>query len=154
MFNSDVLKIIVPGLFAFAGAILGAMMTYVAQRRAMHMEREKLAHAARERVNGLSVAVFRDFLSVCKQTERLAERREAGEALDDDEITATTSLMWLRWEEVIVFCDAEIEQHARALVKELQHLAWHTPGADTVTKQLNTRKRELFQVAARTFQVQ
>lgn len=152
MFTADALKIIVPGICAFAGAILGATMTYFAQRRALHMEREKLAHAARERVNALSVSVFRDFLSACKQTERLAERREAGEVLDADEIAATTSFMWLRWEEVIVFCYKEVEQYARSLANELQRLAWHAPSTDTVTKQLNARKRELFQIAAHTFQ--
>ena len=51
----DTLKVLGSGLFALLAAALGATTAMLVQRRAMRIERDKLTHAARGRVNALSV---------------------------------------------------------------------------------------------------
>ena len=106
----DTLKVFGSGVFALLAAALGAAI--FVQRRSMRLEREKLVHTSRGRVNALSVAVFRDFLKACKAVERLAERREAGEIIDNEAVRAVTAKMWLTFQEVEVFCDTLIEESA------------------------------------------
>lgn len=133
------------------GAALGVVGSLGVQRRTARLEREKLSHAVRGRVNALSVAVFREFLAACKKVERVGERREAGEELDSEHVRVRTSAMWLRWEEVVVFCDSAVERPSRDIVNALQRVAWHAPGEESVTAYLRQRRRDLFEVAGPIF---
>lgn len=152
MVDADLVKTLSSGVFALLGAGVGVAASFGVQRRNTRVEREKLRHTARGRVNALSIAVFREFLAACKEVERIGERREAGETLDGEHVRTRTSAMWLRWEEVVVFCDRSIETSSRALVNALQFVAWHRPESETVTAYLNKPKKELFQVAGPIFQ--
>jgi hypothetical protein len=77
LMDLDTLKTVSAGIAALIGAAIGASTAIIVQRRSMRLEREKLVHTSRGRVNVLSVAVFRDFLKACKDVERLAERRSS-----------------------------------------------------------------------------
>ena len=58
--------------------------------------------------------------------------------------------MWLRWEEVAVFCDSAVEQPSREFVNALQRVAWYTP-EESVTAYVSRRRKDLFQVAGPIF---
>jgi hypothetical protein len=108
--DPGLLSAVSSGAFALLGAGVGAAGAALVQTRSARLERDKLSHDTRGRVNALSVAVFRELLASCKEVERTAERREAGGLIDEEEIYIATSRMWLRWQEVIVFCDPRIEK--------------------------------------------
>jgi hypothetical protein len=151
MVDPDLLRTVSSGVFALLGTALGVVGSWGIQRRTARLEREKLSHAVRGRVNALSVAVFREFLVACKEVERLGERREAGDQLDSEHVRSRTSAMWLRWEEVLVFCDSTIEEPSRELVNALQWIAWHSPDIESVTTYLRQRRRDLLEVAGPIF---
>jgi hypothetical protein len=151
MVDPDLLRTLSSGVFALLGTALGVIGSLGIQRRAARLEREKLSHAVRGRVNALSVTVFREFLAACKEVERLGERREAGDKLDGEHVRGRTSAMWLRWEEVVVFCDSAVEQPSRQFVNAVQRVAWHTPEGESVTGYVSRRRRDLFQVAGPIF---
>jgi hypothetical protein len=149
--DADLLRTLSTGLFALLGAGVGVAATFAVQHKTARLEREKLRHAARGRVNALSVAVFRDFLAACKEVERIGERREAGDTPDDEYISTTTSAMWLRWEEVAVFCAPDVQPPSLELVGALQIDAWHSPDGENVTTYVNKRRKELFHVSGPIF---
>jgi len=146
----EALTVVVSGLFAVLAAAMGATAAIWVQRRSMRMENEKLAHSARGRVNALSVAVFRDFLRACKDVESLAERRESGDIPANEKISAACSEMWLRLQEVDVFCDDSITKSARSLVDTLQLLVWHRQHT-SVSSILISPRAELFAIAGPVF---
>lgn len=151
MFDADLLRTLSTGLFALLGASLGIAATFAVQHKTARLEHAKLRHAARGRVNALSVAVFRDFLAACKEVERIGERREAGDAPDSEYIRTRTSAMWLRWEEVAVFCAPSIQPPSLDFVAALQLVAWHSPDEGNVTTYVNKRRKELFRVSGPIF---
>jgi hypothetical protein len=151
MFDADLVRTLSSGLFALLGACVGVVASFGVQRRTARLEREKLRHTARGRVNSLSVAVFREFLAACKEVERIAEQREADDIPDDEYVRTRTSAMWLRWEEVVVFCDSSVASPSHELVAALQLVAWHPPDTESVTACLNKSKKELFRVAGPVF---
>jgi hypothetical protein len=141
---------ITSAVFALLGATLGSLTTIVVQWRASALERRKLTHDARGRVNALAIAVFRELLASTKVVERLAERREAGEALADDDIRDATDRMWLKWQEVSVFCPAAIHEPSLTFVRALQHVVWQRTAESATTYLLHPRG-ELFHVAGPIF---
>ncbi|MFF0630873.1 hypothetical protein ACFYTS_00055 [Nocardia sp. NPDC004151] len=141
------------GAFALIGAGLGAVTTILIQRRMMVLEREKLRHIAVGRVNALSIAVFRDMLAATKAVERLAERRRDGETLDGIDVPAATSEMWLRWQEVAVFCPRDIRDAALPFVQALYSAAYHQV-PEPWELYLDRPRAALFDVAAPIFQEQ
>ena len=147
----DTLKVLGSGLFALLAAALGATTAMFVQRRAMRIERDRLTHAARGRVNALSVAVFRDFLRAAKPVERIAERRQAGESIPDDEVYASTNEMYLRWQEVSVFCDAAISANGIDFINALQEVVWHRPTLNSVSKTLEQSRIKLYSIAGPIF---
>lgn len=151
MFDADLLRTLSTGLFALLGAGIGVAATFAVQHKTARLEREKLRHAARGRVNALSVTVFREFLAACKEVERIGERRAAGDVADDEYISTSTSAMWLRWEEVAVFCAPSVHPPSLELVTALQLVAWHLPGEESVTTYVNKRRNELFRVSGPIF---
>lgn len=151
MLDSESVRVLSSGIFALLGATLGAIVTFWAQRRSAQLERERLRHSVRGRVNALSVTVFREFLAACKQVEQLGERREMDEQLDEDDIRAATSQMFLRWEEVKIFCDPRIEGSAWKFVEALQYVVWHTLNTGVMVH-LNEPRRDLFRITGPIFQ--
>lgn len=138
-------------LIALAGAIIGSTVVLFGQRQASSQEARRLEHQTRGRVNALAVAVFRDFLACAKIVERLAERREAGEILSDDVIRTATDAMWLKLQEVEVFCPTEIGIPAREFVDAHQLAVWDQPHVPVDTFLAGPRKT-LFSVARPFFQ--
>ena len=110
---------------ALAGALIGAGAILVNQWRSAKLERQRMKHETRGRVNALSASVFREYLAACKVVERLAERREGGDVPSDAEITTATDVMWLKLQEVEVFCPSAVVGKAREFVEALLHSAWH-----------------------------
>lgn len=53
MFDPDLLRTLSPGVFALLGTALGVIGALGIQRRTARLEREKLSHAVRGRVNAL-----------------------------------------------------------------------------------------------------
>jgi hypothetical protein len=151
MVDADLLRTLSSGVFALLGTALGVIGSLGVQRRTARLEREKLSHAVRGRVNALSVTVFREFLAACKEVERIGERREAGDTLDNDDVRTRTSAMWLRWEEVVVFCDSAVERPSREFVTALQRVAWRPPEGESVTAYVSQRRRDLFRVVGPIF---
>jgi hypothetical protein len=149
--DPGLLSAVSSGAFALLGAGVGAAGAALIQTRSARLEREKLSHDTRGRVNALSVAVFRQLLASCKEVERTAERRELEVLIDDEEIYSATSPMWLRWQEVIVFCDPRIAEAGKAFVEALQNLIWEIAPESSVAAILNEPRRALFQVAGPIF---
>ena len=131
--DPGLLSAVSSGAFALLGAGVGAAGAALVQTRSARLERDKLSHDMRGRVNALSVAVFRELLASCKEGERTAERREAGGLIDEEEIYFATSRMWLRWQEVIVFCDPRIEKAGQDFVDALQNVIWEIAPESSVT---------------------
>ncbi|MGW4351335.1 hypothetical protein ACWELJ_04515 [Nocardia sp. NPDC004582] len=139
------------GAFALLGASLGALTTILIQRQMVLLEREKLRHVAIGRVNALSIAVFRDMLAAGKKVELIVERRENGETLDDSDVSAATSAMWLRWQEVAVFCPRAIRDAALPFV-EVLHKGAHNKLDESLDRNLTGPRATLFEIAAPIFQ--
>lgn len=59
--------------------------------------------------------------------------------------------MWLRREEVAVFCGPEVETPSLDLVHALQFVAWHSPTGESLTAYVNKRRNELFRVSGPIF---
>jgi len=148
--DPGLLSAVSSGVFALLGAVVGVAGATLIQTRYAQLERDKLSHDTRGRVNALSVAVFREFLASCKEVERTAERRELEVLINDEEIYSATSRMWLRWQEVIVFCDPRIEKAGQGFVDALQEVIWGTARGRVVAI-LDEPRRALFQVAGPIF---
>lgn len=103
---------LVSGLLVLAGAVLGSVTTAIGMVHSARMERRRLAHEIRGRVNAQAIHTFSEYLTNCKTVERLAERREAGDNISDDDVRAATAPMWLSYQEVAVFCPSSIRESA------------------------------------------
>lgn len=137
-------------LIALGGALFGVAVTFVGQRRADRNEQQRQAHETRELVNALAIDVFRAFLAASKAVERLAERREWQERLTDGEIQVATNEMWLRLQEVEVFCAPVISKPASAFVNALMHVVWNK--IESVETYLVPTRDGLFATAGPVFQ--
>ena len=99
------------------------------------------------------MAVFREFLASAKVVERLAERRATDEPLDRKEVDEATTEMWLKLQEIKVFCPEPLHAPAHVFVDAL-HLAACNKANEPVSQLLEGPRSCLFQTAAPIFQEQ
>ena len=71
-----------------------------------------------------------------------------------DEIRIATTGMWLKWQEVSVFCPVPVHEPSLYFAQALQKVIWQKPDSTDVSRYLNKSRGDLFEVAGPIFREQ